>query len=58
MAEFAVKLYYSSFCEYQIEAKDIEEAILRARELPIDEEQIIQNLEVWSNADEAEYCSN
>lgn len=36
MAEFAVKLYYSSFCEHQIEAKDIEEAILRARELPID----------------------
>jgi len=49
-----VRIYFSTFCTYQVEALDRAQAILQARRLKIDEAQILSNLESWEEADEAE----
>lgn len=51
--KFEVKIYYSGFCTYMIEAENTEEAIIIARNLPIDQNEILSNLENWKEADEA-----
>ena len=54
MKKYKVKLYYSSFCSHEIEASNEEEAIIKARELDIKENEILINLESWEDADTAE----
>ncbi len=49
--KFEVKIYYSSFCTYTIEAKDEEDAILKARNMPVKNNEILCNLENWKEAD-------
>lgn len=51
---FEVKIYFSSFCTYQLDAKSSVEAILKARRSKIDDLEILTNLENWEEADEAE----
>ena len=51
--KFNVRIYYSSFCSYEIDAEDENEAILKARELPRNETEILENIEDWQDADEA-----
>ena len=51
--KFEVRIYYSSFCSYVIDAEDENEAILKARELPRNETEILENIEDWQDADEA-----
>ena len=51
--KFEVRIYYSSFCSYVIDAEDEKEAILKARELPRNETEILENIENWHDADEA-----
>jgi len=51
--KFEVKIYFSTFCTYQVEAANRAEAILQARRLKIDKAQILSNLENWKEADEA-----
>jgi len=55
---FEVQIYYSGFCSYQIKAKTEAEAIQKARELPIDKNQIFSNLENWQEADTVEEIEN
>lgn len=51
---FEVKIYYSSFCTYQLKAKNEDEALKKARKLPIKETEIFNNLESWKEADNVE----
>lgn len=53
MKKYEVKIYYSSFCTYEIDAKNEEQAIKKARNLEINRNEILSNLENWKEADEA-----
>lgn len=50
---FEVKIFYTGFCMYHIEAQDVSAAILKARNLPINQNEILSNLENWEEADTA-----
>ena len=52
--KFEVKIYYSGFCTYQIEAKNEAEAITKARNRQIDSIELLSNLENWKEADTVE----
>ncbi|NVL89535.1 MAG: hypothetical protein HWN69_00875 [Desulfobacterales bacterium] len=52
--KFEVKIYYSCFCTYQIEAKNEAEAIIGGRNRQIDSIELLSNLENWKEADTAE----
>ena len=54
MKKFEVKIYYSSFCSYEVDAKNSNEAIKKARELKIDKNELLSNLENWEEADTVE----
>lgn len=56
--KFEIKIYYSGFCTYEIEAQDEAEAILKARKLPVNQNEIITNLENWEEADTATEVEN
>ena len=51
---FEVKIYHSSFCTHQVKAKTEGEAIKKARKLPVNKNEILNNLENWRDADSAE----
>ena len=51
---FEVKIYYSGYCTYEVEAENEVEAIIKARNLPINNNEILTNLENWKEADIAE----
>ena len=51
---FEVKIYYSCFYTYQIEAKNEAEAIIEGRNRQIDSIELLSNLENWKEADTAE----
>ena len=51
---FQVKIYHSSFTTHWVKARTEDEAIKKARQLPIEENEIFNNLEDWHEADEAE----
>ncbi len=51
--KFEVKIYYTGFCVYSIEAQDEADAIIKARNLPINQNEILSNLENWEDADTA-----
>lgn len=53
MKKFEVKIYYSGYCNYGVEATNEFEAIEIARSLPLNNEEILFNLENWREADEA-----
>ena len=50
---FEVKIYFSGFCTFEVSATDQVDAILRARKLPINNNELITNLENWEEADTA-----
>lgn len=51
---FEVKIYHSSFCTYQVKTKTESEAIKKARKFLINKNEILNNLENWKEADNAE----
>jgi len=51
--KFKVKIYYSGFCTYEVEAENQEEAILKSRQIYIKQNEILSNLENWEEADTA-----
>ena len=53
MKKYEVKIYYSGFCTYEIDAENEEQAITKARNLEINRNEILSNLESWKEADEA-----
>jgi len=58
MKKFEVKIYYSGFCSYEIEAENEEDAILQARKLAINQNEILSNFENWEEADTAKEIDN
>ena len=52
--KFLVRRYYSGFCTYEVEAENEDDAYDIARDLPIDEGEILSTLEDWRYADEVE----
>jgi len=52
--KFEVRIFLSSFCTFQVEAKNRAEAIVKARSLNLAKNEILTNLENWEEADEAE----
>jgi len=53
MKNYEVSLFYSGFCTFEIKAESEEQAIIKARELEMDRDEILSNLESWEEADEA-----
>lgn len=53
MKHFNVNIYYSGFCNFTIEADDEFEAVELARKLPINNDELLSNMAVWKEADEA-----
>ena len=53
MKKFKVRIFYSSFCSYEVEAENEDEAVLKARNLEIDQNEIMLQLEPFKEADEA-----
>ena len=51
--KFEVTLYYSSLCRHIVEADSVDYAILKARELQVSADDIVDNLDSWEDADEA-----
>ena len=56
--KFLVRRYYSGFCTDEVEAEDEEAALNIARNLPIDEGEILSTLEDWRYADEVEVAED
>ena len=52
--KFLVRRYYSGFCTHEVEARDEHAAYNIARNLPIDEDEILSTIEDWRHADEVE----
>lgn len=52
--EFEVKIYYSSYCTHLVKANNETEAINKARELEINNDEFLTNLENWKEADTGE----
>jgi len=53
LKQFNVNIYHSGFCNSTIEANDEFEAVELARKLPINNDELMSNLEVWEETDEA-----
>ncbi|MDE0472577.1 MAG: hypothetical protein OXH57_11625 [Ekhidna sp.] len=58
MKKFNVNIYYTGFCNYEVSAKDEEEAIQIARKLEVKKQQFFTTLESWKEADTAEELKN
>ncbi len=58
MKKYTVRIYYSTFVEKIVEEESEADAIIKAREFPIDEHQVLNNLENWNDADEIEKYEN
>ena len=56
--KFKVIRYFSTFCTYEIEAKDDDEAYQKSKELPADENEIMSHLEDMNDIDEIEISEN
>ncbi len=50
MKAYEVKIYYSGFHTVEISADSEQQAILKARELAADKDEILSNLEYWEEA--------
>jgi hypothetical protein len=54
MNKYDVHIYYSGFCSYIIEAEDKSDAIEKGRQMNINTNELLSNLENWEDADVAE----
>lgn len=50
--KFIVRRYFSGFCTYEVDAGDEISAHEKAKNLPIDENEILSSLEAWKDCDE------
>ena len=56
--QFEVKIYSSGYCTYKVKAEDENSAVIKAKKIPVNQEEILSNLENWHSADEAEEISS
>ncbi len=52
MKNYEVKIYYSTFCTFEIIAESEKQAINKARKLESKKNEVLSNLENWEEADE------
>ena len=50
--KYLVRIYYSGYCTYEVEAENEGAAYNIARNLPIDENEMLSTLEGWRFADD------
>ncbi len=50
---YEVQIYYSGFTTNKIEAKSEEDAIIKARLLDVNKDELLTNIENWEEADKA-----
>lgn len=48
-----MKIFYSTFASFEVEALSKEDAILKAREIPVKKNEILNNLQNLEEIDEA-----
>lgn len=51
--KYEVQIYYTGFCSFEVTANNEDEAILKARELPINKKEFLGTIENWESSDEA-----
>jgi hypothetical protein len=52
--KFIVKRYFSGYCAYEIDAGNEDLAYKKAKNLPINSDEILGNLEEWEECNEIE----
>jgi hypothetical protein len=50
--QYEVQVYYSTYVTHYVIAETEEEAVEKARQLPVRERDIMDNLEAWEEADD------
>lgn len=50
---FEVQVYYTGFFTHTVEAKNADEAIIKARKLKLNSAELLNSLEDWEDADTA-----
>ena len=53
MKKYEVEIYYTGFCSFEVTANNEDEAILKARELPINKEEFLDTIENSESEDNA-----
>lgn len=58
LKEYKVQIYLSGFYTKKVRARNPDEAIERARKLPLHKTEFLSNLEPWPDADQVEEIKN
>ncbi len=56
--KFIVRRYFSGYCTYEIDATDEDTAYEKARNMPINKDEILATLDEWKDCDEVEPTAN
>jgi hypothetical protein len=56
--EYIVRKYYSSYCNFKVNADDENSAYLLTKNMPIDYDQILETIEGWEDCNEVELAEN
>ncbi len=57
-SQFEVQVYYSGYCSFVVEADSENDAIILARENPVNKDELFTNLENWKEANIATEVHN
>ena len=52
--KYMVRRFYSGYCTYTVEAENGDKAYELSQKLPINDDEILETLEEWSDCDEVE----
>jgi len=52
--QYEVRVYYSTYVTHQVQAANLTDALKKARQLPVNQTEIIDHLEPWKDADEVD----
>lgn len=58
LKRYEINIYYSSYCTYYVDAKNEEDAIIQSRRLPMNNNQLLTNIDNWKDADTATEIKN
>lgn len=56
--KYKINVYYSTFYSYEVNAKNEEEAFEKIKDLYVNKDEILDNLERWQQADTIEEIEN
>ncbi len=52
--KFIVKRYYSGYCTHEVDAENSDKAYEMAKNLPLEENELLATMEEWIECDEVE----